>query len=243
MLAQSHVRAFAKALDEGACHVEPRLGDTLVSYLNVGCGQAPTPGWTNYDNSPSVRLIRKPLRLWVLRRLGIVQAEQEDFIAFARKSAIDWADVTRSIPEANQTVDVIYSSHMLEHLDNEQAMRFLAEARRVLIHGGIIRLALPNIRYHVDNYLQDGDADRFIRAILLTHPRNKTLIEKLKYLWIGERHHAWMYDGASLCKLLTAAGFHDARELESGATSIKDPGALNLRERSPESVFVEAVNP
>ena len=29
--------------------------------LNIGCGMAPTPGWLNYDNSPSVWLARWPV--------------------------------------------------------------------------------------------------------------------------------------------------------------------------------------
>jgi len=39
-----------------------------------------------------------------------------------------------------------------------------------------------------------------------------------------------MYDGDSLCWLLLSGGF-------------KDPGTLDLEERAPESVFVEAINP
>ena len=29
--------------------------------INVGCGMTPTPGWTNYDNSLSVKLARRPI--------------------------------------------------------------------------------------------------------------------------------------------------------------------------------------
>ena len=51
-----------------------------------------------------------------------------------------------------------------------------------------------------------------------------------------------MYDGKSLCNLLSSAGFEEPRILETGLTTIPDPGMLDLKERSPESVFVEAVN-
>lgn len=211
--------------------------------LNVGCGQTPTAGWKNYDNSPSVRLARRPILAGLLDRLGLLNGWQKEFIAFARHSAIAWADVTRAIPEADHSVEVIYSSHMLEHLDKADALRFLQEARRVLVPGGIIRLAVPNIGYLVQEYLRHRDADRFIEDTYLTRPKNATLWAKLKYLWIGDRHHVWMYDGDSLCRLLRSVGFIHAEAMAPGGTGIINPGALNLREREPESVFVEAVNP
>lgn len=50
-----------------------------------------------------------------------------------------------------------------------------------------------------------------------------------------------MYDEASLCSLLERAGFHNALALKAGETMIPDPGALDLRERPEESIYVEAV--
>jgi hypothetical protein len=52
-----------------------------------------------------------------------------------------------------------------------------------------------------------------------------------------------MYDGPSLCRLLEQQGFRDVRVWPAGETGIPIPGDLNLRERSPESVFVEARKP
>jgi predicted SAM-dependent methyltransferase len=210
--------------------------------LNVGCGQTPTTGWKNYDNSWSVRLANKPIIALVLSKVGILKKWQRDFIGLAKRTGIQWADVTRKIPELDQSVEILYSSHMIEHLDKDQVSGFLKEARRVLAPGGIIRLAVPNIRFHIDNYVQDNDADRFIEKTLLTRPRPKTFFDKLSYLLVGDRHHKWMYDGESLCNKLSAAGFREPRVMEAGTTLIQDPGQLNLREREPESVFVEAIN-
>jgi predicted SAM-dependent methyltransferase len=211
--------------------------------LNVGCGQSPTPGWKNYDNSWCVRLARVPFAARLLARTSALDDSQKEFIRVVKRSSIQWADAAKRIPEDDATVRVLYSSHMIEHLDRGQANRFLKEGRRVLVSGGIIRLAVPNIRYHVERYLQDHDADRLVDATGLIHPRPKSLVEKLKYLVVGDRHHKWMYDGDSLCQLLSSAGFCHASVVQPGTTTIADPGQLNLREREPESVFVEAVNP
>jgi predicted SAM-dependent methyltransferase len=181
----------------------------------------------------------------VLGKAGVLHEAQREFIKAAKEKQVQWADVTRSIPEPDHSVEVLYSSHMIEHLGKSQALAFLKEVRRILKPGGIIRLAVPNIRFHVDNYLQHNDADKFVhdtRLSLQSHGERNTLFRKLQYLIVGERHHQWMYDGKSLCCLLTSVGFRDPEVMEPGTTRIKDPGELNLHERVPESVFVEAVN-
>ena len=153
-----------------------------------------------------------------------------------------WANGIKRIPENDSSVDVVYSCHMVEHIEKGNVALFFKEARRILKSGGIIRLAVPNLKYQVDSYLKDGDADKFIESTLLTRKNPKTLIEKIKYLIIGDRNHQWMYDGQSLCKLLSSAGFNEPMVLEAGLTNIQDPGMIDLKERAPESVFVEAVN-
>ena len=132
---------------------------------------------------------------------------------------------------------------MLEHLDRREAAQFLKEARRVLIHGGIIRLAVPNLKFHIENYLHNKDTDLFIENILPTKEKPKSIIDKIKTFLIGDRHHKWMYDGDSLYKLLSSTGFRDSKVMEPGSTAISNPGSLNLEERAEESVFVKALNP
>ena len=82
------------------------------------------------------------------------------------------------------------------------AINFLKESRRVLKNNGIIRTVIPDIKYLVENYITSNDADTFIENTLLSeeHP---TLTSKIKYLFLGNRNHQWMYDGNSLSKLLT----------------------------------------
>jgi predicted SAM-dependent methyltransferase len=99
---------------------------------------------------------------------------------------------------------------MLEHLDREEARKFLAEARRLLASGGILRLAVPDIRMLVEKYLATGDSDAFIEKTLLSETKPKGVFAKLMYaLFTGFRHHHWMYDSVSLPKLLIEAGFRD----------------------------------
>lgn len=211
--------------------------------INVGCGQTPTKGWRNFDNSLSLRLTKIPFLPELLHNARILEASQYQFIHFAHSNSIEHGDVTKGLPLSDGSVDVLYSSHMLEHLDREEASLFLKEARRVLCSGGIIRLAVPDLHKHVQQYIASEDADAFIASTLLCQPRPRTIVQRLRVLLVGTRHHQWMYDGISLCRLLLAHGFVKAEVMPAGKTKIQAPEPLDLQERLSESVYVEAENP
>lgn len=211
--------------------------------INIGCGDKPTKGWSNYDNSWSVRLAKNKLATYIIWRLGVLSEAQYKFISFVKNTNILWANATKYIPEGDSSVDVVYSSHMLEHIERDEALLFLKEVSRILKCGGIIRLGVPDLKYQIDHYIKNGDANIFIENTLLTREKPTTLGAMIKYLIIGERNHQWMYDGNSLCQLLYESGFKEPSILEPGSTKIPDPGFLDLKERSPGTVFVEAFNP
>ena len=210
--------------------------------LNIGCGATPTPGWVNYDGSIGVHLAALPALVSIMTKFGLLSNMQNHLISVIKQEGIKYANAIKRIPEPNHSADVLYTCHMLEHLDRREAELFLKEARRVLIPNGIIRIAVPDLKYHIENYLKDQDADAFIRNIQLANNRPIGLVEKLKHFIVGERHHLWMYDGVSLCRLLLESGFRNPRVLGAGQTTIPNPGCLDLAERVPESVFVEAKN-
>jgi predicted SAM-dependent methyltransferase len=165
------------------------------------------------------------------------------FIRFAGQNEIEYGDVRCRIPLDDGSVEVLYSSHMPEHLDHDDVQGFLKEAYRLLRPGGILRLAVPDLGFLVQEYLRIGDADRFIDATHLTRPHPRSLKDKILYIAVGPRNHQWLYDGPSLCRLLTEAGFIKVAVAEAGTTRILKPGPLNLKEGYPESVYVEAEKP
>ncbi len=215
----------------------------MLKRLNVGSGDIPTIGWVNYDNSLTVRIAGWPGVDWLMGRLGLLSPKQQGFIRIIRQVGIKYANAVHRIPELDDSVEVLYTCHMLEHLNQREAGMFLREARRVLAPGGIIRVAVPDLRFHIENYMAERDADAFVEGIFMASANSDSWLGKLKYLLVGERHHLWMYDGESLCKLLLKAGFENPQVMPSGETTIPNPGELDLVERVPESVFVEAVNP
>ena len=210
--------------------------------LNIGCGTTPTPGWNNYDNSMTVRAARNGLLRSLLMATGQARG-REEYMRIIRANDIRWANATRQIPESDESVDVIYTSHMIEHLTRGELDRFLNEAKRVLKPGAILRAVVPDLDIHVRDYATHGDPDRFVREMCMAVEPADSLLGKLRHSFVCERHHLWMYTGASLSRALVAAGFINVQVLPAGVTTIPNPGALDLREREHESTYVEAIRP
>lgn len=209
--------------------------------INVGCGQTPTKGWYNCDNSFSIRLANRPILCNILDKFNLLQEAQKDFIKFAKQNNIIIADATKKLPFPDSSMSVVYSSHMLEHLDKEQAKLFLSEAYRILIpKTGILRIVVPDIKILVDRYIADGDANALIANTSLTHVTPNGIASKLIYLLNGGREHKWMYDGRSLVHLLARMNFKSPEVVPAGQTFIPNPGGLDLYERVSQSVYVEA---
>jgi predicted SAM-dependent methyltransferase len=176
-------------------------------------------------------------------RLGFLESSQYQFVKFASENHIEYGDATRGLPLKQESCEVVYSSHMLEHLDRNGADKFLTEAYRVLRPNGIIRIAVPDIKKQITRYNDSGDADVFVESTHMCAARPISFSQKLRLLLVGTRHHQWMYDGNSLSRLLQKHGFIEAEVIPGGKTRIPKSGPLNLQERSSESVYVEANKP
>jgi len=209
--------------------------------VNIGCGMTPTIGFENFDNSFSLKLSKYPLITALLFNLKIVSSTQMDYINFCRANNIKWADATKQIPLPNDSVSLVYSSHMLEHLDKAEASLFLKETKRILGTDGVIRLVLPDLSKAIEQYNLNQDADAFVDSTLMCIPNPRSFFQRLRMAVIGNRHHLWMYDGKSLYKLLEKNGFKNIKILKNGQTTLNDYGPLDLNERADESVYIEAV--
>jgi SAM-dependent methyltransferase len=62
-------------------------------------------------------------------------------------------DAARGLPFADGTFDVVYHSHVLEHLPRRAAGPFLAECVRVLRPGGTMRVVVPDLEAMAREYL------------------------------------------------------------------------------------------
>jgi len=74
--------------------------------------------------------------------------------AVALHPTVQEHDLSQGIPFADNTFDVVYHSHFLEHLPREQAWLLMRECHRVLTPGGILRVAVPDLEGVARLYLQ-----------------------------------------------------------------------------------------
>ncbi|HZI20719.1 MAG TPA: methyltransferase domain-containing protein [Pyrinomonadaceae bacterium] len=63
-------------------------------------------------------------------------------------------DLRRGIPFPADTFEFAYHSHVLEHFPREGARRLLAECRRVLRPGGVVRVVVPDLEDLAAAYLE-----------------------------------------------------------------------------------------
>jgi SAM-dependent methyltransferase len=76
----------------------------------------------------------------------------------ARSPEVMDFDVRRPLPYAPRTFDMVYHSHVLEHLPRESAPAFIADCRRVLKPGGVLRIVVPDLEQIARHYLRQLDA-------------------------------------------------------------------------------------
>jgi len=67
-------------------------------------------------------------------------------------------DLSTGIPLENDSCDVVYHSHVLEHIRRPDALPFIRECRRVLKPGGVLRIAVPDLERICRLYIQKLDA-------------------------------------------------------------------------------------
>lgn len=63
-------------------------------------------------------------------------------------------DLSRGIPAEDDSFDVVYHSHVIEHFRREDATGFMKECHRVLKPGGILRVATPDLEQICRIYLE-----------------------------------------------------------------------------------------
>ena len=165
--------------------------------------------WTDIDGSWNLKVQKA---WWGRMSAGFVARRS----GFRWPSHVQWMDITKGLPYTNGSVDVIYASHVLEHLYRDDALRLLNECKRVLKPDGIIRLVLPDLKKIASDYLADESADaavRFNDHLLMRSPRApRSFFDKLKYLLADHHSHKFMYDVPLLISDLKDVGFRSCAE-------------------------------
>lgn len=143
-------------------------------------------------------------------------------------------DVTRGLPFPNTSCSLIYHEHFLEHLTVQQGVFFLRECHRVLVSGGVMRIAMPPLDFVVQKYLQE---DWRNGQDWLTWPEYQFIQTKAEMLNIAFRWwgHQWLYDQEELYRRLNESGFNIIHSVKWGESEIVE---LRNRETRKESLLL-----
>jgi hypothetical protein len=133
------------------------------------------------------------------------------------------------------SVSEIYSRHMLEHLDPNDALATLKHWYGLLAPSGILKVVVPDITFHAQQILglvQSTMGDQNLHAMAgFWGWRDETRGGS------KEDAHRWGYTEKSLVQILTDIGFTDIQRVLEGVDS--EPWHLNLIARRPS---ITAVN-
>ena len=154
---------------------------------------------------------------------------------------IKFANASKYIPESDSSVNVLYSSHMLEHLDREETKQFINEAKRILIPGGIIRIVVPDFDKLISDYVINNNPEKFLDDSCLVGEKPKNIIKKIQYLIQGHGWHFNMYNSKTLVDLFSKYGFKEIKIIDAGETRINHAEGIDLFAHSNDSIYMEAL--
>ncbi|AIA03452.1 class I SAM-dependent methyltransferase [Streptomyces noursei] len=127
-------------------------------------------------------------------------------------------DVREGIPLHDETVQLIFSEHFLEHIDYPRSVKnYVREAHRVLRPGGQIITGVPDATFALSQYpgpLDPGDemVERWY-AKRSCRPDINTRLDLVNLVFRDQDDdpkytpHLWAYDYEKLVQLFTEAGF------------------------------------
>ena len=183
-------------------------GRDEVIKLNIGCGTDYKKGWINIDNN------------------------SDDNI---EKLDLNW-DLRNPLPHKDESVDFIFNEHFVEHLTPDEARASLADFKRVLKVGGVMRIAMPNLEDAIDIYKDKNWKKRpFIKRFDMDFVQTRAELLNMNFSWWG---HKWLYDWEELERRLREIGFE---KIERCKINTSNHETLNDLETRDESTLIAEV--
>jgi predicted SAM-dependent methyltransferase len=205
----------------------PLQGDTIK--VNFGSSLAVTEGWINIDGSLHVLFAGWPKPfLKLLYRVSDARnwcGEENSYIDRLKNYSFVHHNLEYQLPFPAESVDYLFSSHVLEHFYRDSAERVVGEIYRVLKKGGLCRFCVPDLQHAFELY-REGQRERSLSYFF--EPRSGTY-----------NQHRYMYDFELLAKLLQKAGFHSIEKCEYRHGMLPDLDRLD--NRPDETLYVECL--
>ena len=193
--------------------------------IHFGAFNCPVDGWTNTDITPHLFIARIPFLATLFRTLGMMPADRFRDHRAGSFRKLKYLNVGKPWPYGDETVDAIFSSHVLEHLSIRAAHSCLRSAYRVLKKGGVLRIIVPDL----DKCVVDYSAQIAYEWAIEVFEANQTAEKNM---------HHFMYNSISLARLMRDCGFSNVVRQTYRVGRCPD---INVLDNRPESLFMEAV--
>ncbi|MBC1313368.1 methyltransferase domain-containing protein, partial [Trichormus variabilis PNB] len=179
------------------------IGSAKPYKLNIGCGNVRFDGWINIDIEQNYKTV--------------------DLVCDARQK----------LPFDDNSCELIYNEHFLEHLTLKEGLFFLKECYRILKPEGILRIAMPSLEYVVQKYMSDD----WRNQEWLKYPEYQFIKTRAEMLNISMRWwgHQWLYDTEELYRRLTESGYINIQEFAWGKSNTPE---LRNRETRVDSILI-----
>jgi predicted SAM-dependent methyltransferase len=176
---------------------------------NIGCGPFGKPGWVNLDT-------------------------------YGHAGVTLRSDCRRRIPLSDRSCIGVHVEHFFEHLNPpDEVPPFLAECRRVLAPGGVLRIIVPDGEMFIRSYMAEGWSE-FERIGI--HQRDyATKMDALNHVFIQGYEHFACYDFETLSDRLLRAGFTSISRETYGQGQFPG-GCIDREQHRPYSLYAEAIN-
>ena len=216
--------------------------------VNFGSGPATKPtDWIDYDGSLNASINRLPLFVAQLLRRSFALVSRGRVYEFPRH--VRYLRLAERIRLPTDYADVVFASHVWEHLYRDDAEAVTRECRRILKPGGVLRLIVPDLRVYCERYISGGNpaaAEELNDALLFYGRRAPRGLVKRLMLCAGNLHtHKFMYDGPALVRLVEVCGFVEAHERELYESAVPEIRQVESPERGSRGagVIVECRKP
>lgn len=211
--------------------------------VQFGCGLSNPSGWKNFDSTPTLFFKRIPFIIFFAKFLYRFPFAKNHHLSSILNNLIHtkalYGDIVRGLPLNDSSVHVLYASHVLEHLPLREFRLALNECKRILTNGGVMRIVVPNLSYHVHQYIESSSPSKSIEFSLnsgMGLERFPNIFSRLR----GDSHHI-MFDKETMLNELRNAGFINVRQSFFGDSNSHEFSEVEDLERwhSPENIGFE----